>query len=168
MYNYNMLSWINHMKESNILHRMFSTNTNVIGFIGLGNMGLPMAKNLFLNTDHQMLLYDINYQNTTISQIFTECKEPINKAKIAKNVKQVAQSSSIIITMLPNNEAAQAVYCNDDGLLINACPNTLLIDSSTIAPHLAQEFFEKAKKRRIEFIDAPVSGGKITIIYVLL
>jgi len=144
------------------VYRSVCRGFSTLGFIGLGDMGLPMAKNLFVNADYELVLYDIN-KSVAASEAFSS-ESGRSKARFSKDVKQVAQASSTIITMLPNNEAVRAVYYGEKGLLENLKPNTLIIDSSTIAPSLSQEVFRDAKNRGIDFIDAPVSGGKIQML----
>ena len=122
-----------------------------IGFIGLGIMGKPMARNL-LKAGHQLVVYDI-------------VKEAIGDAVAAGAVaaaspKEVAQACDRIITMLPNSPHVKTAVLGANGVLEGAKSGTLLIDMSSIAPGAAQEIAAECKKAGVKMLDAPVSGGE--------
>ncbi|MDX1754562.1 MAG: 3-hydroxyisobutyrate dehydrogenase [Marinobacter sp.] len=121
-----------------------------IAFIGLGHMGGPMAANL-VKAGHQVTVFDLS-------------KEAIQHAvdagaAEAESGQAAAADKDCVITMLPAGQHVEAVYLGDRGLLANLSPETLVIDSSTIAPETARKVAEAAGERGIAFLDAPVSGG---------
>lgn len=122
-----------------------------IGFIGLGNMGAPMASNL-VKAGHALTVFDL-------SQAAVE-KLVAAGAKSAESPAALAQGDvDVIITMLPAAPHVKGVYLGENGILANVKPGVLLIDSSTIDPMSAQEVAAAAAKRGNPMLDAPVSGG---------
>ena len=122
-----------------------------IGFIGLGIMGKPMAKNL-IKAGHSLVVYDI---------VKAEVDELVEAgATKASSVKEVASECPIIITMLPNSPQVQDVVMGENGVLSGAKSGTILVDMSSIAPGVSQEVEEACRKKGIKMIDAPVSGGE--------
>ena len=122
-----------------------------IGFIGLGIMGKPMAKNL-LRKGHQLVVFDI-------------VKEAVDDvvasgAIAAASSKEVAESCGHIITMLPNSPHVKAAVLGGNGVLEGAKSGSVLIDMSSIAPGAAQEIAAECEKARVKMLDAPVSGGE--------
>jgi len=122
-----------------------------IGFIGLGIMGKPMAKNL-LKAGYSLVVYDIN----------TEAVKDVVAAGAdeGESTKDVAAKSQIIITMLPNSPHVKEVVLGSGGVLDGAAPGTILIDMSSIAPLVSQEVSKKAAEKQVVMLDAPVSGGE--------
>ena len=122
-----------------------------IGFIGLGIMGKPMAKNL-LKAGYKLVVYDINPRPV---------KELVEAgAKEGNSSKDVASQSEIIITMLPNSPEVREVVLGKDGVIDGAKSGTILIDMSSIAPLVSKEVAEKLAGKGVEMLDAPVSGGE--------
>lgn len=121
-----------------------------ITFIGLGNMGGPMASNL-VKAGHDVTVFDLSKE--AVQTLVSE------GAKTADTAHEAAQGAECVITMLPAGQHVEAVYLGDDGLLAKLPAGTLVIDSSTIAPETARGVAEEAKARNIPFLDAPVSGG---------
>ena len=121
-----------------------------ITFIGLGNMGGPMASNL-VKSGHDVTVFDLSKE--AVQTLVSE------GAKTADTAHEAAQGAECVITMLPAGQHVEAVYLGDDGLLAKLPEGTLVIDSSTIAPETARGVAEEAKARNIQFLDAPVSGG---------
>lgn len=121
-----------------------------IGFIGLGNMGLPMALNL-VKGGHEISGIDLNLQAV----------ENLKAAggKVGKNPAVLAAESDVIVTMLPAGAQVREVYLGAGGLISNAKPGTLLIDSSTIDVESARAVAAEAEKAGVLMVDAPVSGG---------
>ncbi len=121
-----------------------------IGFIGLGNMGLPMAQNL-LKAGHQVEGFDV----------FGSQVEKLVAAggASAGSVKVAASRADVVITMLPSGKEAREVYLGEMGILDSANPGTLLIDSSTIDVESARVIAAAAEAKDLLMIDAPVSGG---------
>ncbi|MFB0551896.1 MAG: 2-hydroxy-3-oxopropionate reductase [Phycisphaerae bacterium] len=122
-----------------------------IGFIGLGIMGKPMAKNL-LKAGYSLTVYDI----------VAERMDDVVKAgaKAGSSSKDVAEKSEIVITMLPNSPDVKEAVLGKNGVLEGAKPGTILIDMSSIAPLASKEVAEKAKEKGVTMLDAPVSGGE--------
>lgn len=121
-----------------------------IGFIGLGNMGGPMAANL-AKAGHQVTAFDMS-----AAALDKAVAAGIGKATTAT---AAASGAEIIVTMLPAGQHVRSVYLGNDGILAGASPGTLFIDSSTIDVATAREVHAAASERRLQFLDAPVSGG---------
>ena len=122
-----------------------------IGFIGLGIMGKPMAKNL-LKAGYKLVVYDINKQPV---------KELVEAgAEEGLSSKDVAERTDIIITMLPNSPHVKEVILGENGVLEGARQGQIIVDMSSIAPLVSMEVAAKAKEKGVEMLDAPVSGGE--------
>ena len=121
-----------------------------IGFIGLGNMGLPMAINL-LKAGHHVTGFDL-----VQSQLDAFAAAG---GTLSTNANAAANNADILITMLPASRHVEGLYLGESGLLANANPKTLLIDCSTISPKVAQAVASAAKAKGFAMVDAPVSGG---------
>ena len=121
-----------------------------IGFIGLGNMGLPMALNL-LKAGHQVAGFDLNP-----AAVETLAAEGGARATSAKGA--VARSD-VVMTMLPAGEHVREIYLGADGIIAHADPDALLIDSSTIDVESARTVAAAAQAKGLAMLDAPVSGG---------
>lgn len=124
-----------------------------IAFIGLGNMGAPMAENL-LSAGYELSVYDLSKDATQRLQQ--------SGARVADSPKDAANNAQVIISMLPAGKHVQSVYLGDDGsngLLAELPKGTLVIDSSTIAAADARAVATAASALGIDFLDAPVSGG---------
>ena len=121
-----------------------------IGFIGLGNMGLPMAINL-VKAGHEVTGFDL-----VDSQLkaFTAAG-----GKVVANANAAAQDVEVLISMLPASKHVEGLYLGENGLLAHANPQILLVDCSTISPKVAQAVATAAKAKGFSMIDAPVSGG---------
>jgi len=122
-----------------------------IGFIGLGIMGNPMAKNL-VKAGYSLTVYDI-----VPGKIDDAVKAG---AQAGSSNKDVAQKSEIVITMLPNSPEVKEAVLGADGVLDGAAPGTILVDMSSIAPLASKEVSERAKEKGVVVLDAPVSGGE--------
>ncbi len=122
-----------------------------IGFIGLGIMGKPMAKNL-IRAGHELVVYDIDPKGV----------EELVKAgaSAAGSSKEIAESCMTMITMLPNSPHVKAAVCGENGVLEGAKPGAVLIDMSSIAPTASQEIEKACAEKGVKMIDAPVSGGE--------
>ncbi len=122
-----------------------------IGFIGLGNMGGPMARNL-LAAGHQLSIHDLSL--TAIEELSSAGASPVD------SVTALTQSDvELIITMLPAASHVKTVYLGAEGLLASVAPGVRLIDSSTIDPLSAREVAAVAQQQGNPMLDAPVSGG---------
>jgi 3-hydroxyisobutyrate dehydrogenase len=121
-----------------------------IGFIGLGNMGGPMARNL-LKAGHQLTVFDL-----VPGLIAPLVKEG---AVAAASPADAARAAEVVVTMLPAGQHVREVYLGAGNVLKAAAPRTLLIDSSTIDVETAREIGAAAKAADRLMVDAPVSGG---------
>ena len=124
---------------------------NHIGFIGLGIMGKPMARNL-LKEGHVLTIH--NRSRAAVDELSREGAEPMT------NAKAVAERSDIIITMLPDSPDVELVYGGEQGIFAGAKSGSLLIDMSSISPVVARRLAAEAEKRGCDMLDAPVSGGE--------
>jgi 3-hydroxyisobutyrate dehydrogenase len=121
-----------------------------IGFIGLGNMGLPMAQNL-LKAGHAVQGFDMSQ-----AQVLALTA---SGGQAAASGKAAASGVEIVITMLPAGQHVRDVYLGSEGVLAAAGAGALLIDSSTIDVATARDMAAAADKRGLAMLDAPVSGG---------
>ena len=122
-----------------------------IGFIGLGIMGKPMSKNL-LKAGYDLTVCDINA--AAVAEVVAL------GAKSAATPKEVAARTEIIITMLPNSPQVKTVVLGENGVIEGAKPGTIVVDMSSIAPLAAQEVAKALAEKKVEMLDAPVSGGE--------
>jgi 3-hydroxyisobutyrate dehydrogenase len=121
-----------------------------IGFIGLGNMGLPMAQNL-VKAGHAVAGFDVS--RDAIDRFAAAGGEP------AHSIGEACQGAEVVITMLPAGRQVHDVYFGEEGVLASAPAGALLIDSSTIDVETARDVAHVADGQAFEMIDAPVSGG---------
>ena len=122
-----------------------------IGFIGLGIMGKPMAKNL-LAAGHDVV---VSSHNAAAAAELTAAG-----ATTAASPKQIAEQVELLITMLPNSPDVKAVALGADGIIEGAHPGLVFVDMSSIAPLVAREIHDALAKNGIAMLDAPVSGGE--------
>jgi len=122
-----------------------------IGFIGLGIMGKPMAKNL-INAGYELIVYDINEQ---------PLEEVVNcGAKRGNSARHVAENCDVVLTMLPNSPEVEEVILGPEGVIEGIKQDQVVIDMSSIAPLVTQMIAKKLKEKNVEMLDAPVSGGQ--------
>lgn len=123
-----------------------------VGFIGLGNMGGPMARNL-IKAGHELVVFDLS--EPAISQLKAV------GAHVAPSPEALAKTAGleVIITMLPASAHVRAVYTGHQGLLSAVGKGVVLIDCSTIDPQTARDVAALAQKQGNPMVDAPVSGG---------
>ena len=122
-----------------------------IGFIGLGIMGKPMAKNL-LKAGHTLVVYDI---------VDAPVKELVAAGAVAgASPKDVAMRNGLIITMLPNSPHVKKAVLGEGGVIEGAKPGSVLVDMSSIAPLASREIAAELASKGVEMLDAPVSGGE--------
>ncbi|MEA4859084.1 MAG: 2-hydroxy-3-oxopropionate reductase [Sphaerochaeta sp.] len=122
-----------------------------IGFIGLGIMGKPMAKNL-LKAGHSIVCYDVNAAN--VADVVA------SGAVAGASSADVASRVPVVITMLPNSPHVKSVVLGKDGVLEGAKKGLVLIDMSSIAPLASQEVEKACAEKGVRMLDAPVSGGE--------
>ncbi len=121
-----------------------------IGFIGLGNMGLPMAANL-VRAGHSVMGYDVN----TAAIVAHEAAGGHGAGSIAEAMAE----AEMVFTMLPTGRHVEAVYCDESGILKNISGAALLVDCSTIDVATARRVGAGAGAQGLPMLDAPVSGG---------
>lgn len=122
-----------------------------IGFIGLGIMGKPMAKNL-LKAGYSLTVYDLHPDKAD--------KVVAAGAERGASSKDVAERSEVIITMLPNSPEVKEAVLGKNGVADGVKPGTILIDMSSIAPLASKEVSDKLMQKGVVMLDAPVSGGE--------
>jgi len=122
-----------------------------IGFIGLGIMGKPMAKNL-LEAGYPLTVHNRN--PLPVDELTT-----LGASK-AESPKETAQKSDVIITMLPDSPDVEKVILGENGVLECAKSGTVIIDMSSIAPLVSKRIAAEIEKKGVEMLDAPVSGGE--------
>ena len=120
-----------------------------IAFIGVGNMGGPMARNL-VKAGHDVMLFDLSA--AAVDAVVSAGGTGANSAN------EAARDAEAIVTMLPAGQHVRSIYLNE-GLLASAHKGALLIDSSTIDIDSARAVHAAAEKAGFDFLDAPVSGG---------
>lgn len=122
-----------------------------IGFIGLGIMGKPMAKNL-LRAGHSLTVYDL--ARDSMEEVAA------SGASAAMSCREVAEKSELVITMLPNSPDVREAVLGTAGVLEGARPGMILVDMSSIDPGVSQDVERACRAKGIHMIDAPVSGGE--------
>jgi 2-hydroxy-3-oxopropionate reductase len=123
----------------------------VIGFIGLGIMGRPMARNL-LKAGYPLIVH-------------SRSRGPVDEiakagAKVGTSPREVASQSDVLITMLPNSPDVEQVVLGRDGVIEGARPGLVLLDMSTISPLVSQKIGAALAGKSVKMLDAPVSGGE--------
>jgi 3-hydroxyisobutyrate dehydrogenase len=121
-----------------------------LGWIGLGNMGVPMATNL-INAGYQVSVY-----NRT-----REKAEPLLSlgARFVDKPKDLFAQCDVLFTMVSDDEAVKTVYTADDGILSGAAAGKIAVDMSTVSPSTSRYLAEKCRAQGVSFLDAPVSGS---------
>lgn len=126
-------------------------NMKKIGFIGLGIMGKPMAKNL-LKAGYPLTVYDIVPE--AVGELVAA------GAQAGKSSKDVAAQTEVVITMLPNSPQVKEAVLGKDGVIEGIRPGSILVDMSSIAPAASQELSARLAQKGVPMLDAPVSGGE--------
>jgi 3-hydroxyisobutyrate dehydrogenase len=121
-----------------------------IGFIGLGNMGQPMARNL-IKAGHPVCGYDL--EPAALDKFSAAGGIAVRSLDVA------SMGVDMVITMLPAREQVREVYLGQGGVLASAAPGTLLVDCSTVDVETARAVAAAAKVNELDMLDAPVSGG---------
>ena len=122
-----------------------------IGFIGLGIMGRPMARNL-VRAGYDLTVYDLNAE--AVADLVS-CG-----AKAAGSSKEASLGAEAVITMVPNSPQVREVVLGKDGVIEGASKGTVLIDMSSIDPTESRKIGKELEKFGIDMMDAPVSGGE--------
>ena len=123
----------------------------VIGFVGLGIMGRPMARNL-LQAGYSLVVH-------------SRSRGPVDEiaqagAKVGTSSRDVAAQCDVLITMLPNSPDVEQVVLGRDGVIEGARPGMILLDMSTISPIVSQKVGAALQAQSVKMLDAPVSGGE--------
>jgi 2-hydroxy-3-oxopropionate reductase len=126
-------------------------NKPIIGFIGLGIMGKPMARNL-IKAGYHLVVH--NRSRQVVEEVRKE------KAEVAESPRKVAELTDVVVTMLPDSPDVERVMEGERGVFSGARPGTLLIDMSTISPVVSRRLAAEAEARELDMLDAPVSGGE--------
>ncbi len=122
-----------------------------VGFIGLGIMGKPMARNL-LKAGYELVIY--NRSREKADELAEE------GATAAASPREVAEQSDVVVTMLPDSPEVQEIVAGEDGVLDGIEKGSLLVDMSTISPVVTEELAAEVEKKGAGMLDAPVSGGE--------
>lgn len=131
---------------------LYNPRNTIIGFIGIGVMGRSMAGHL-LNAGYSLVVY---------SRTKEKAMELIEKGvEWVETPKEVAEKANVVFTIVGYPVDVEEVYFGENGLLPNAQEGSVMIDMTTSAPSLAVKIYEEAKRRGIQTIDAPVSGGDV-------
>ena len=121
-----------------------------IAFIGLGHMGLPMARNL-LKAGHQVSVFDL--LASAVAELAGE------GARAASSAADAVNGATVIVSMLPASQHVEGLYLGERGLLTQIAADSLIIECSTIAPESARKVHQAAAGLGLTMLDAPVSGG---------
>jgi len=122
-----------------------------VGFVGIGNMGGPMCRNIIRNTNHEVTVFDLN------PAAMTACTEVGGRA--GASTAEVAARSDVVLTSLPLPRDVEAVALGPGGIAENARAGTVYIDLSTNSPALARRLHAEMAAHGIGMLEAPVSGG---------
>jgi 3-hydroxyisobutyrate dehydrogenase len=126
------------------------TTSQTIAFIGLGNMGLPMAANL-ARAAHRVTAFDLSADAVA--------KARAQGLQVAASAAEAVEGADVVVSMLPASKHVESLFLGADGLLVRQASGSLVIDCSTIAPAAAKKVAREAAARGLSMIDAPVSGG---------
>ena len=122
-----------------------------VGFIGVGNMGGPMCRNIVKRSNHQVTVFDLN------AAAVRTCTDL--GATAARSVAEVTRGADVVMTSLPMPRDVEAVTLGDGGILANIAQGQTYIDLSTNAPSMVRKIGDAMAARGIAMLDAPVSGG---------
>jgi 2-hydroxy-3-oxopropionate reductase len=125
-----------------------------VGFVGLGIMGKPMARNL-ISAGYDLVLYNRTREKAE------DLAAGSDSAEVAESPREVAERSDVVITMLPGPPEVEEVVAGNEGLLTGAGEGDLIVDMSTSSPELARELALAAREKGTSMLDAPVSGGDV-------
>ena len=122
-----------------------------VGFVGLGIMGRPMARNL-IKAGYSLTVYDI--VATSVEELATDGAKP------ASSAREVAEQVPVVITMVPDSADSEAAVLGPGGVLEGSSPGDTVVDMSSIAPGSSQKIAAACQAQNVDFLDAPVSGGE--------
>ncbi len=124
-----------------------------VGFIGVGNMGGPMCRNLIKKSNHQVTVFDLN------AAALKTCTDLGGTA--ARSIAEVTKGADVVMTSLPMPKDVEAVTLGDGGILANIAKGQTYIDLSTNAPSMVKRIGAAMAAKGIAMLDAPVSGGTV-------
>ena len=122
-----------------------------VGFVGLGIMGRPMARNL-MKAGYSLTVYDV--VGSAVEEIVTD------GAQAAGSAREVAERTPVVITMVPDSADSEAAIMGEGGVLEGASAGSAVLDMSSIAPASSQKIAAACEAAQVDFLDAPVSGGE--------
>src|SRR5258708_19087603 len=122
-----------------------------VGFIGVGNMGGPMCRNIVKKSNHHVTVFDLN------AAAVKTCTDL--GATAAKSLAEVTKGADLVMTSLPMPKDVEAVTLGDGGILANIAKGQTYIDLSTNAPSMVKKIRTAMAAKGIAMLDAPVSGG---------
>lgn len=128
------------------------TNNLTVGYIGLGLMGKPMARNI-MKAGFPLVIH--NRSQESVKELVTE------GAKAAQSPKEIAEQVDIVFTNLPDSPDVELVALGKNGIIEGAKEGLIFVDNSTIKPATARHIAEKMGEKGVVCLDAPVSGGDI-------
>jgi len=126
-------------------------DTAKIGFVGLGIMGKPMAKNL-IDAGYSLTVFDLN--EVAVNELVAYGGTKANSGR------ELSESSNYIITMVPDSADSEKAILGDNGVLEGSSSGKTIIDMSSIAPGVSQKIATMCENNGVNFLDAPVSGGE--------
>lgn len=127
--------------------------SGLVGFIGLGVMGAPMAGALAAAG------WDVRAYDTRAEALARAAEHP--RVVAATSAADAAAGAPLVVSMLPDNDPVRAALLGEDGAASGAKPGAVFVDMSTISPVVAREIHAALSERGIGFVDAPVSGGVV-------
>lgn len=131
----------------------YPVNLKKIGFIGLGHMGAPMARNL-MKAGYELALYDLNKK--AVEEVASD-----KSATLCTSIGEVGRTSDVVVLSLPRPDTVKKVILAPGGLADVLRPGSVIIDMSTTNPDTARYLSKSLVSRGIRFLDAPVSGGQL-------
>ncbi len=125
-----------------------------VGFVGLGTMGTPIVLNL-LKRGFQTKVYSAHPDSENVKVVVGRGAVTVSSAR------EVSQESQVVMMSLPSAEVSEKVVLGKGGILEGAGPGTIIVEMSTIPPSVVRKIGEVAKRRGVQVLDAPVSGGRV-------
>jgi len=122
----------------------------IVGFVGLGIMGLPMAMNL-ASKDFKVLAYDIDEKRVQLAK---------EAGAIGATIAEIGAESKVVFVSLPNGNIVKQVILGQNGLLSYLAAGSIIVDTSSITPKESRYIASEVEKPGITYLDAPVSGGE--------
>ncbi len=125
-----------------------------VGFVGLGTMGTPIVLNLLKRGFHTKV-YSAHLDSENVKVV-------VGRGAVAvSSAREVSQESKVVMMSLPSAEVSEKVVLGKGGILEGAGPGTIIVEMSTVPPSIVRKIGEVAKRRGVQVLDAPVSGGRV-------